>query len=563
MALLNLIIICIGLIICFGGVYIRKICAGITGFSWGISLGAVVSVMIGGITSSMDSSSLIIVLLVGIAICVVCVIYDRICTVINTFISGFFMSFLVLLVLLGSIFDSMAVIPIVVVLALAVAGFLATIAYRFYQIAYVIVTAFSGAFIAGIGFEGLIHGGSPSDVFLEVIVRGNLEVTIGLIIITIGLGIAGYKVQLKRFNISVPGQNMSINMPNFSSLNLKGLFSGNTNRSYGNGTSNLKDEIKENKFIFLAPIIDSIAVPIMYNILNSIQSGNSIYEIVYFVSIVASGATLAGLVYFVMTKDIKINMLYQIPYILGFLVFQPVGYINFSFMVIIYFIKYLIVWVCVYIADRLITKQEIKPLVLIVLAFFMAQYVVSWIAGQYIAFYVDMYTIVCFCIAIGAIYLIFKMYCNTNIFQFSGYVGGTQQNTKTMNQRGNYSMNGSTNGGMNRSANNSSNTNKGMNYSANNSSNRGINHSVNSSPNRGGNSQVNYSMNNGINHQTNATPNSSSNVVAKCIKCGKVIQGKAQFCDRCGGNIQLCCSRCGNAISTGDSFCKVCGKLFK
>ncbi|MGN0465503.1 MAG: zinc ribbon domain-containing protein [Lachnospiraceae bacterium] len=512
---LNLILICVGLIICFGGIYIRKICAGVTGFSWGILLGAVVSLMIGGIMSSIDSSSIIIILLVAIAICVVCVIYDRICTVINTFISGFFMSFLVLLLLLGSLFNSssMSILPIIGVLALAVAGFLATIAYRFYQIAYVIVTAFSGAFIAGIGFEGFIHQASPMDVFFEIVWSGNVKVMSVLIAITIGLGIAGYKVQLKRFNISVPSQNMSINMPNFSALNLKGLFSGSINRSYGNGTSNLKDEIKENKFIFLAPIIDSIVVPAMYRILNSIQSAESIYEIVSFVSIVASGVTLAGIVYFVMTKDIKINMIYQIPYILGFLIFQPVGYINFSLMVVIYFIKYLIVWGCVYIADRLITKQEIKPLVLIVLAFFMAQYVVSWIAGQYIAFYVDMYTIVCFCIAIGAIYFIFKIYCNTNIFQFSGYIGATQQNTKTMNQRGNHSMNGSTNGGMNR--------------------------------------------------QTNATPNSSSNIVAKCVKCGKVIQGNAKFCDRCGGNIQLSCSRCGNAISTGDSFCKVCGKLFK
>ncbi len=494
MTLLNLIIICIGLIICFGGVYIRKICAGITGFFWGISLGVVVSVMIGGIASSMDSSSLIVVLLVGIAICVVCVIYDRICTAINTFISGLFMSFLVLFVLLGSLFDSMAVIPIVVVLALAVAVFLATIAYRFYQIAYVIVSAFSGAFIAGIGFEGLIHGGSPLDVFLEVIVRDNLEVTIGLIIITIGLGIAGYKVQLKRFNISAPGQNMSINMPNLSLSNLKSLFSGNRNSAYGNGNSNLKDEIMENKFIFLAPIINSIAVPIMYNILNSIQSGNSIYEIVYFVSIVASGATLAGLVYFVMTKDIRINMLYQIPYILGFLIVQPVGYIDFSFMIIIYFIKYLIVWVCVYIADRLITKQEIKPLVLIVLAFFVAQYVVSWIAGQYIAFYVDMYMIVCFCIAIGAIYLIFKMYSNINIFQFSGYVGGTNQNTRTMKQP------------------------------------------TNNFSNRGGNPQMKPPINNGVNHKLNtkSNPSSRSNSEIKCAKCGNPVSADDAFCKVCG-----------------------------
>lgn len=43
----NLFLLCVGLVICFGGIYFRKVVSGLLGFVWGAVLGGVVLLFMG------------------------------------------------------------------------------------------------------------------------------------------------------------------------------------------------------------------------------------------------------------------------------------------------------------------------------------------------------------------------------------------------------------------------------------------------------------------------------------------------------------------------------------
>ena len=82
---LNLLLVCVGLVICFGGIYFRKICAGIMGLVWGALIG-VVTVIIMALSSgdiwslmygSEDSSAMMIIIVMAIIVCALSAWLDK------------------------------------------------------------------------------------------------------------------------------------------------------------------------------------------------------------------------------------------------------------------------------------------------------------------------------------------------------------------------------------------------------------------------------------------------------------------------------------------------------
>ena len=82
---LNLLLLVVGLVICFGGIYIRKVCSAILGLIWGALCSFAVILMTVGLWG-IDDETFIIVAVCAIACALISVIYDKLCAAINAFL---------------------------------------------------------------------------------------------------------------------------------------------------------------------------------------------------------------------------------------------------------------------------------------------------------------------------------------------------------------------------------------------------------------------------------------------------------------------------------------------
>ena len=159
---LNLLLLVVGLVICFGGIYIRKVCSAILGLIWGALCSFAVILMTVGLWG-IDDETFIIVAVCAIACALISVIYDKLCAAINAFLSSFFL--VAILLLMADSMESATLILIAAVIALIVS----IISVKIYNYSFIIMTAFSGAFIASIGGCGIIYNADASRVFLNLI----------------------------------------------------------------------------------------------------------------------------------------------------------------------------------------------------------------------------------------------------------------------------------------------------------------------------------------------------------------------------------------------------------
>lgn len=158
---LNLLLLVVGLVICFGGIYIRKVCSAILGLIWGALCSFAVILMTVGLWG-IDDETFIIVAVCAIACALISVIYDKLCAAINAFLSSFFL--VAILLLMADSMESATLIIIAAVIALIVS----IISVKIYNYSFIIMTAFSGAFVASIGGCGIIYNADASRVFLNL-----------------------------------------------------------------------------------------------------------------------------------------------------------------------------------------------------------------------------------------------------------------------------------------------------------------------------------------------------------------------------------------------------------
>lgn len=200
---INILLVCVGLVICFGGIYIRKLTSGLLGLIWGAILGFVGAVIMalssGGLWYLMRQieapSTLIAVGVVAVVLCILSILFERLCSAINAFVSSFMLFSLVVCVVAQDI-DQLPLMVAILTLASLVVSI---ISYIYHNYAYMLVAAFSGAFVASIGGIGLIADADAGEVLYEVVLGGNTEVSGILLIAIIVLGCVGFAVQKKRF----------------------------------------------------------------------------------------------------------------------------------------------------------------------------------------------------------------------------------------------------------------------------------------------------------------------------------------------------------------------------
>lgn len=190
---LNVILIIIGLVICFGGIYLRRVCSGLLGLICGTLGVATFVIIFAGIYSLLEDSTIIIMVVCGLIFAIVSAIFYKACAVINSFLSSF--AFIALFLAFASDMDSAAgIIIIAAIIALIPAG----ISFKFYDYTYVIATALIGAFIASIGGYGLFAGEDIEGTLSDLIIWGDIEDIAPVLIAIILLGIIGFVVQLRR-----------------------------------------------------------------------------------------------------------------------------------------------------------------------------------------------------------------------------------------------------------------------------------------------------------------------------------------------------------------------------
>lgn len=188
---LNFILIILGLVICFGGIYFRRVCSGILGFVWGVIGAFIVALLAVGLWY-IDDGTLIAIIVSGVIFALISAIYYKVCVAINGFMSS---ATIVLFLLMLS--DSMDSAFGMIALAAIVGLICAVITYKFHDYSYVIITALSGSFIASVGFLGVMKGYDMEEVLVAIMWYG-AEVLSSVLLGTILLGVIGFFVQLRR-----------------------------------------------------------------------------------------------------------------------------------------------------------------------------------------------------------------------------------------------------------------------------------------------------------------------------------------------------------------------------
>lgn len=194
---INIILVVIGLIICFGGIYIKKISGFALGLGWGAIATFIVELAIGGFSLfyflEMDEEELWIVLVGGLVFGILSAIYDKICVAISTFLSVFSLSTLLMLIL-----DLVGGIYIYIVSAI-VSFLLSFVSVKIYTYSYIFLSAITGSFIATIGGYGLYREIEFYDTIRKLIV--NEEARLIMLASTLVLGLVGFIFQLYRFKL--------------------------------------------------------------------------------------------------------------------------------------------------------------------------------------------------------------------------------------------------------------------------------------------------------------------------------------------------------------------------
>lgn len=189
---LDFILIILGLVICIGGIYFRRVCSGILGFVWGVIGAFIIALLTVGLWHIDDGGTLTAIILSGVVFALISAIYYKVCVAINGFMSS---ATIVLLLLMLS--DSMDSASGMIVIAAIIGVICAVITYTFHDYSYIIITALSGAFIASVGLLGVMKGYDVEDVLVSIMWYGTEEL-LPVLLGSIVLGIIGFFVQLHR-----------------------------------------------------------------------------------------------------------------------------------------------------------------------------------------------------------------------------------------------------------------------------------------------------------------------------------------------------------------------------
>lgn len=168
MSALNILIIVIGIMICFTAIVFKKLFEAILGFVWGFSLSYVIMMLMALVGASQirdmsDATAMFLLIAIGIIVAVITVALDRLMITIHSMI----ISFLLLLLLVGVMFQG-SDFSVALIIALVGAVIVGIVMWKWHKYAFIIETAVTGAIMinhfwlvpAGTNYYSLAYGGS-------------------------------------------------------------------------------------------------------------------------------------------------------------------------------------------------------------------------------------------------------------------------------------------------------------------------------------------------------------------------------------------------------------------
>ena len=192
---INLIICCVGLLICFGGGSMWKITAGAMGMLSGSLFGICMSIFINlndNVIVS-DQMQIILIIITAVLACGLSALRLRLSTVLNIFMGSFVILFLLFCMFLQGRGQS----GIMLIITLVCAVVLAVLGYLQYSYGFMIVTAVWGSFIATLGAFGISKGSNLGNVILTLMTEASETEKILLLVETVLLTVFGIVIQMQ------------------------------------------------------------------------------------------------------------------------------------------------------------------------------------------------------------------------------------------------------------------------------------------------------------------------------------------------------------------------------
>ena len=246
-----------GLLICFGGIYLRRACSAILGFIWGILGALLIALFTVGIWEIGEEKTVAAIFISGLVFSVLSAIFYRLSVAVNGFLSTF--SIALIFVLLSGDRDSSNAAIVIACLAGLVA---AVISFFVYDYLFVIITAFSGSFVASVSGMCLIKKYDVDDVISEILWYGIDDVVAPIITSTVIIGILGMIVQLIRLHTLASRKSAD------GTVQIKGLnnidFSIFTQLIEKIRNSSAVRELKNEKLSILLIILGFVISPLTY-----------------------------------------------------------------------------------------------------------------------------------------------------------------------------------------------------------------------------------------------------------------------------------------------------------
>lgn len=300
---INWLAVCIGLIICFGGIYLKKTVSALVGASFGGILGVILAIVTAATMYEIDDKLFLYMIVGAVVFAIFCAAYDRLCSAIVTFIVSFVT--LIIWLLFASEIEA---IRMLILIASVVSFILSYIAYLLDTISFIFITAFGGALIANIGFYGLIHHMELVDTIISM-TWGYFDGFAGIFIGTGILGSIGCYVQYQR-------RKKQKNNVTEKDSELKKEQIQEKKSQIEKSTKRLEDIIKKDLILCLL-VVPYLAYIVFPYIVGHFKWERDIYLVLLRTQNFLMVASVAILGYYVLTQDMKYNILYQIPYLIS------------------------------------------------------------------------------------------------------------------------------------------------------------------------------------------------------------------------------------------------------
>ena len=302
---LNVLIIVIGILVCFTAIVFKKIFEAILGFVWGFSLSYVIMMLMALVGTSQirdmsDATAMFLLIAIGIIVAVITVALDRLMITIHSMI----ISFLLLLLLVGVMFQG-SDFSVALIIALVGAVIVGIVMWKWHKYAFIIETAVTGAIMinhfwlvpAGTNYYSLAYGGSG--------INGMA------VLVTIIVAVAGIITQsnlLNRMETLAASRASIGGLGSASSISAGDLINDISDRLRNSVI--IKELLSEKIWLLIAllgfiifPLLDDKCYLFEYPMYNFVRQGCNIMEMVAF----------GGIIYFACTKKPLTGLVYCIP----------------------------------------------------------------------------------------------------------------------------------------------------------------------------------------------------------------------------------------------------------